>query len=130
DRFGVAEILLHGTHTGALISAGGFVPPTRAIVDVQLCDSVEFRDGKVVRLHSYFDSGSLLRQMGLLPNSPLHTNDRRAPLELYATEMDASAQQRNKAIVKRFLDTVLNQRDVAAAATVCTPDLVWHGGSM
>lgn len=127
---GVAEYILRGTHTGALISSGGFVPPTRAIVEVQICDSVEFRDGKIVRLHSYFDSGSLLRQMGLLPNSPLHIADRRAPLELYATEMDASAQQRHKAIVKRFLEEVLNQHNVHTAAAVCTPDLVWHGGSM
>lgn len=127
---GVAEYVLSGTHTGALISAEGFVPPTRAIVEVQICDSVAFRDGQIVRLHSYFDSGSLLRQMGLLPNSPLHITDRRAPLELYATEMDTSAQQRNKAIVKRFLEEVLNQHNVSATAAVCTPELVWHGGSM
>lgn len=127
---GVAEYLLRGTHTGALISGEGFVPPTRAMVNFQLCDAVEFRAGSISRIHTYFDSGSLLRQMGLLPHSPLHVADRRAPLELYATEVDGAAQQRNKAIVHRFLEEVMNQRDVAAAAAICSSDVVWHGGSM
>lgn len=127
---GVAEYSFRGTHTGALLSGDGFVPPTRAIVDFQLCDAVAFRDGRIFRLHTYFDSGSLLRQMGLLPHSPLHAADRRAPLELYATEMDSASQQRNKSIVQRFLEEVMNQRDAAAAAATCSPDVVWHGGSM
>lgn len=127
---GVAEYLFRGTHTGALISGEGFVPPTRAVVDFQLCDTFEFREGRISRMHTYFDSGSLLRQMGLLPHSPLHVADRRAPLELYATEVDGAAQQRNKAIVHRFLEEVMNQRDVTAAAAICSPDIVWHGGSM
>lgn len=130
DRWALAEYVFRGTHTGALISSGGFVPPTWAQVDLRLCDTVEVQDGKISRLHSYFDSATMLRQMGLFPNSPLHTADRRAPLELYATEVDAAAQQRNKAIVHRFLEEVLNQRNVGAAGAVCAPELVWHGGPM
>src|SRR5690606_3530869 len=76
------------------------------------------------------DSATLLRQIGLFPNSPLHTADRRAPLELYATEVDAAVQQRNKAIVHRFLEEVLNQRNPGAAAAICAPEVIWHGGSL
>ena len=74
----VVEYSLKGTHTGAMVSPGGFVPPTWSQVEIRLCDAVTLRDGKVVRIASYFDSGTMLRQMGLLPNSPLHAQERRA----------------------------------------------------
>jgi steroid delta-isomerase-like uncharacterized protein len=124
------EYAYRGTHTGAFLSSGGFIPPTWSQIDLQLCDSVEMRDGSIVRLHTYFDTATMLRQMGLFPNSPLHSADRRAPLELYATEVDAAAQQRNKAIVNRFLEEVLNQRNPGAAASFCSAELLWHGGAM
>ena len=130
ERWVMAEYVFRGTHTGALITGGGFVPPTWAQIDIRLCDTVQLQDGRVHRLQTYFDSATMLRQKGLFPNSPLHTADRRAPLELYATEVDAASQQRNKAIVHRFLEEVLNQRNVAAAVVMCAPDVVWHGGSM
>ena len=119
DGWATVEYAFRGTHTGALISSGGFVPPTWSQVDLRLCDAVEMAEGRIVRLHTYFDTASMLRQMGLFPNSPLHAADRRAALELSATEVDASAQQRNKAIVQRFLEDVLNRRNPAAAAAFC-----------
>jgi predicted ester cyclase len=126
----VIEYTFRGTHTGALISPGGFIPPTWAQVELRLCDSLQLREGKVVRIASYFDTGTMLRQMGLLPNSPLHAAERRAALGLYATEVDSSSGQRNKAIVQRFLEEVLNQRNPGAASTTCAPELAWHGGSL
>src|SRR5690606_551462 len=86
DEWGIAEYTYRGTHTGALISGGGFVPPTWAQIELRLCDTLQLQDGRVARLNSYFDTATMLRQMGLFPNSPLHSADRRAPLELYATE--------------------------------------------
>lgn len=130
ESWAVVEYAFRGTHTGAVISHGGFIPPTWAQVDLRLCDSVQLRGGRISRLCSYFDSATMLRQMGLLPNSPLHSTDRRAPLELYATEVDSSAGQRNKAIVQRFLEEVINQHDPAAAVAICATDLSWHGGPM
>jgi steroid delta-isomerase-like uncharacterized protein len=130
ERWVLAEYVFRGTHTGALITGSGFVPPTWAQIDLPLCDTFQLQDGRVTRMQTYFDSATMLRQMGLFPNSPLHTTDRRAPLELYATEVDAASQQRNKAIVQRFLEEVLNQRNVAAAVVMCSQELVWHGGPM
>lgn len=126
----VVEYQFRGTHTGALITASGFIPPTWSTVEVRLCDVLRVRDGQICSLVSYFDSATMLRQMGLLPHSPLHATDRRATLDLYASPVDASAEQRNKAIVHRFLEEVVNQRNPAAAAAVCAPGLTWHGGAM
>jgi steroid delta-isomerase-like uncharacterized protein len=126
----VVEYTLRGTHTGALITSGGFIPPTWASVEIRICDVLRMDGGLVERLDSYFDSATMLRQMGLFANSPLHSTDRRAALDLYATEVDASAEQRNKAIVHRFLEEVLNQKNPTAAVVVCAPDMTWHGGAM
>jgi steroid delta-isomerase-like uncharacterized protein len=126
----VVEYVMRGTNTGPFITSVGFVPPTWAGVEMRVCDVIEIREGSIVRLDSYFDSATLLRQMGLLPNSPLHSADRRAPLELYASEVDDSSEQRNKAIVHRFLEEVLNQRNPSAAVAVCAPEMAWHGGVM
>lgn len=124
----VVEYLLRGTHSGTLIGAHGHIPPTWMQVEVHFCDSLRVRDGAIARVHSYFDAATLLRQLGLLPNSPIHPVDRRAPLELYALETDAPVQQRNKAVVQWFLQTVVNQHDAAAAAEFCVSNLAWHGG--
>ena len=58
-----------GSQTGALASAQGEIPPTGRSVELQLCDVLEFEDGKVVRVRSYFDSGSLMAQLGLMPEA-------------------------------------------------------------
>jgi steroid delta-isomerase-like uncharacterized protein len=127
---GVVEYSLRGTHTGPLVCGEGFVPATCATIDLRLCDVLGFEDGRITRLESYFDSATLLRQMGLLPHSPLHAADRRAGLELYATTVDTAEDQRNKALVHRFLEEVVNQRNPAAAAAICASDVAWHGAAI
>ena len=56
-----------GTHTGTLRSPTGDIPATGRSVTLQLCDVVEIRDGKIRSVHSYFDSASLLVQIGVMP---------------------------------------------------------------
>lgn len=130
DAVATVEMVWRGTHTGSLIGAHGHVPPTWAQVELPVCEVLRFEGGLVLRVDTYFDTGSLLRQMGLFPNSPLHAPDRRASLDLYALETDASVQQRNKATIRRFVDLVINRRDAAAAADFCIANVGWHGGAM
>ena len=56
-----------GTHTGTLQSAGGDIPATGKSVTLQLCDIFEIESGKIKALRSYFDSASLLTQIGVMP---------------------------------------------------------------
>jgi len=56
-----------GTHRGTLRSPGGDIAPTGRSVTLHLCDVLEFRDGKIRSLRSYFDSASLLQQLGVMP---------------------------------------------------------------
>jgi steroid delta-isomerase-like uncharacterized protein len=63
----VTEFSGHGTHTGTLRTSMGDIPATGRSLTLHLCDVLEFRDGKIVRQRSYFDSGSMMAQLGLLP---------------------------------------------------------------
>jgi steroid delta-isomerase-like uncharacterized protein len=61
------EFTGRGTHTGTLRGSGGDIPATGRSLTLHLCDFYEIRDGKIVSLHSYFDSASMLTQLGLMP---------------------------------------------------------------
>ncbi len=65
----VVQFTGRGTHTGTLASPGGDIAATGRSVTLQLCDVYEIRAGKVRSLHSYFDSGSLLTQLGVMPEA-------------------------------------------------------------
>lgn len=59
-----------GTHTGTLRNAAGEIPATGREVTLDLCDVVEIHGGKIKSVRMYFDSGSLLAQLGLLAETP------------------------------------------------------------
>lgn len=63
----IVEYTGSGTHTGTLPTSMGDIPATGKSMTLKLCDVLEFRDGKVLRQRSYFDSGSMMAQLGLLP---------------------------------------------------------------
>lgn len=63
----VVELTGHGTHTGTLVGPAGSVPATGKSVTMPFCEVLEFRDDKVIAFRSYFDSGLLMTQLGLLP---------------------------------------------------------------
>lgn len=62
----VIEFRGHGTHTGPLASPAGTIPPTGKQVEVPFCDVMKIKDGKITSLHSYYDSATLMGQLGLL----------------------------------------------------------------
>jgi steroid delta-isomerase-like uncharacterized protein len=60
------EFTGRGTHTGPLSTPAGEIPPTGRQVELQFCEVLQLRDGKVVRGHTYFDSITVLRQLGVV----------------------------------------------------------------
>ncbi len=52
-----------GTHGGELMG----VPATNRRAETHGCSVVEYRDGQMVRELVYWDTGNLLRQLGVLP---------------------------------------------------------------
>ncbi|MGZ4442722.1 MAG: ester cyclase [Nocardioidaceae bacterium] len=69
----VVEYTGRGTHTGAFVTEMGTIPPTGKSVTLKVCDITEFAAGKVHEQHTYLDSGSLMTQLGLVPESSATT---------------------------------------------------------
>jgi steroid delta-isomerase-like uncharacterized protein len=61
----VVEFTGRGTHTGTLVTSMGEIPATGRSLTLQLCDVMEFQDGKVRSQRTYFDTGSMMAQLGL-----------------------------------------------------------------
>jgi steroid delta-isomerase-like uncharacterized protein len=56
-----------GTHTGPLNTPMGAIPPTGNTIRLQFAEVFEMRDGKIKVMRAYWDTGTLMRQLGLVP---------------------------------------------------------------
>jgi steroid delta-isomerase-like uncharacterized protein len=56
-----------GTHEGPLAGPGGDIPPTGRRIELRFAELYEVRDGKLASMRAFYDSTTLLRQLGLLP---------------------------------------------------------------
>lgn len=65
DDYIVVEFTGSGTHTGTLAMPMGSIPATGKSITLQLCDVLEFSDGKIVSQRTYFDTGSVMAQLGI-----------------------------------------------------------------
>jgi steroid delta-isomerase-like uncharacterized protein len=63
--YAVTRYTATGTHQGDLMG----IAPTNRRVETHGCSVVEIKNGKVVRSWVYWDTGHLLRQLGVLPAS-------------------------------------------------------------
>jgi steroid delta-isomerase-like uncharacterized protein len=62
-RYVAEEYVIRGTHLGSVFG----LPPTGRRLEIQAMSMVELANGKLKEDHFYYDSASVLRQMGLLP---------------------------------------------------------------
>lgn len=70
----VIEFTGRGTHTGTLETSMGAIPATGRSLTIKLCDVVELKDGKVQEQRTYFDTGSMMAQLGLAAEQSVTTN--------------------------------------------------------
>jgi steroid delta-isomerase-like uncharacterized protein len=61
------EHIGRGTHTGPLVTPAGTIPATGRPVELRLAELYEVQEDRITRLNAYYDSASLMRQLGLLP---------------------------------------------------------------
>jgi steroid delta-isomerase-like uncharacterized protein len=66
----VAEVTGKGKHTGELVTPGGTIPATGRTLTLHLCDIWEVKDGKLQSQRTYFDTGSMMAQLGLSVGQP------------------------------------------------------------
>ena len=69
DGSGAGEVRISGTHTGPLATpTGGEVPPTNKRIDLKGAAFVRLNgSGEIVEERRYYDVGTILRQLGVMP---------------------------------------------------------------
>jgi len=65
----VVEYKGRGTNTGTLQIEGGAIPPTGKQVQLEFCDVLQFKGGKIAGGRSYYDAASMMQQLGLVPET-------------------------------------------------------------
>lgn len=61
----VTEHVGGGPHTGPLNTPAGVIPPTGRTIELTFAEVFEMRDGKIKVMRAYWDTGTLMRQLGL-----------------------------------------------------------------
>lgn len=54
-----------GTHTGVLNTPAGAIPPTGKAIELHFAEFFIMRDDKIKTMRAYWDTGTLMRQLGL-----------------------------------------------------------------
>jgi ketosteroid isomerase-like protein len=67
DSWGVVQHRGFGTHDGPLQLGKQVYPPTGRAMEIRVLDVVQYRDGKIVLVRNYYDIGSMLVQLGIVP---------------------------------------------------------------
>ena len=62
----VSEYTASGTHRGTFHSPLGNVLPTGRSINVPICEVLEVHSGKIVSARQYYDSATLLNQLGAI----------------------------------------------------------------
>ena len=62
----VTEHTGRGTHTGTLNTPGGAIPATGKKIELRFAEIYLMRDGKIKTMRAYWDTGTLMRQLGLV----------------------------------------------------------------
>jgi len=65
----VTEFFGRGTHDGTLKTPAASIAPTRKKLDLKFCEVLTIKDGKVTGARLYFDTGTLMRQLGIVSES-------------------------------------------------------------
>ncbi len=60
------ELEITGVHTAPLIGAGGAIPPTGKGITLLASNTWVVRDGIIRSYHVYFDTASLMQQLGIM----------------------------------------------------------------
>ncbi len=68
ESSGALEMRFSGTNTGPMASPQGEMPPTNKRIDLKGAAFIRLdRNGKIVEERRYYDTGAMMRQLGLMP---------------------------------------------------------------
>ena len=61
-----------GVHRAVFQTPMGDIQPTNRSIDLPVCHVIQWKDGKIVELHEYFDVNSLMSQLGISVSEERH----------------------------------------------------------
>ena len=65
EKTAVTEFVARGTNTGPLETSGGTLSPTNRRTEVAFCEVATIESGKIVSIATYYDSATILQQLGV-----------------------------------------------------------------
>jgi ketosteroid isomerase-like protein len=68
----VSEFVGHGKHTGVFSTPMGNIQPTNRNINIPVCHIVQWKDGKIIDIHEYFDVTTLMNQLGVSMTQEQH----------------------------------------------------------
>jgi steroid delta-isomerase-like uncharacterized protein len=72
DEWTAVEFIGRGTHTGPLVGPQGAISATQKKLDLKFCELLRVKDGQIAEGRLYFDGATMMRQFGLLAQTPVH----------------------------------------------------------
>ena len=60
------ENTVRGTHDGPFATPGGEIPATGRQLNLDFCSIFGVENGKIVSVHHYFDTATIMRQLGVM----------------------------------------------------------------
>ena len=72
DTHVVTEFIGRGTHTGTLETPAGSIPATNRRVEVPYCEVATIENGKFVSGATYFDTTTIMQQLGVTELAGAH----------------------------------------------------------
>lgn len=75
-EYAVVEFTGRGTHTGPLRTSERTIEATGRSITLSFCEVIKVSGGKIHSVRSYFDSGSLMMQLGLMAEAGAETRVR------------------------------------------------------
>jgi steroid delta-isomerase-like uncharacterized protein len=73
DEWVTVESTFQGTNTGVWAGAAGEMPPTGRSLTFDFCTVFQVRDGRLVQARHYHDTGTIMQQLGLVPEGAAAT---------------------------------------------------------
>ncbi|MDP4173808.1 MAG: ester cyclase [Bacteroidota bacterium] len=68
EEWVIVEFSGKGTNSGPFNSPDGQIMPTGKHVELQFCELFQIKNGKIVKGKLYFDTASLMKQLGIVPD--------------------------------------------------------------
>jgi steroid delta-isomerase-like uncharacterized protein len=69
EEWTVVEFIGRGTHTGTLAGPQGPIAATQKKLELKVCELLRIKDGQIAESRVYFDAATMMRQLGLLPQT-------------------------------------------------------------